>query len=161
MCIGEAPGAQEDLQGKPFVGRSGKLLRKMLASIGLNEEEDYYIANIIKHRPPNNRPPEDEEIGQCIKFLKKQIEIIHPRILLLLGRTAVKGLLPEYQSKTIDSLREMSKIYGSVRFEGTPVLVTYHPSAVLRFPAHGQKALVDFRFLEALKREFDEIDPLL
>lgn len=161
MCIGEAPGAQEDIEGRPFVGRSGKLLRKMLSAIGLTAENDYYIANILKHRPPQNRPPEDDEIEQCLPFLLKQIEIIRPQMLLLLGKTAVRGLIPKYKQFRIDQLRDMTKDLGEIQYEGIPVMITYHPSALLRFPAHRKKASVDFRYLEAIKIQESEYDSLL
>jgi uracil-DNA glycosylase len=145
MFIGEGPGASEDETGRPFVGRSGKLLRAMIQAIDLSEK--CFIANIVKCRPPNNRPPEDEEIGTCVKFLNKQIEIISPKLLVLLGRTAVKGLIPEYKATPLDILRRNSK-EGSVFYEGVPALIMYHPSALLRDPSKKIGTAEDFRFLQ-------------
>lgn len=155
MFIGEAPGREEDQTGTPFIGRSGQLLRKMLAAIGLTRE-DWYIANIIKDRPPGNRVPEPEEISNCIKFLHKQIEIINPEIIVLLGKTAVKGMLPDRSAARIDDLRRECKDLKSLLYNDIPVLVTYHPSALLRDPSKKNLAAVDFRFMEGLRLEFQE-----
>ena len=148
MFIGEAPGREEDLSGIPFCGRSGRLLRNMIAAIGL-ESDDWYIANILKDRPPANRVPEPEEIACCIKFLHKQIDIIRPQFLVLLGKTAVKGLLPDKADMRMNELRDESKkIEMSVK--DIPVLITYHPSALLRDPSKKALAAYDFRFIQAL-----------
>lgn len=146
LFVGESPGADEQKQGIPFVGRSGKLLRQMISAIEI-DKDDFYIANVVKDRPPNNRPPEAEEIEFCVKFLKKQIEIIGPFLIVLLGRTAVKGILPEHSSTPLDQLRQQSK-EGSLAYENKPVIVTYHPSALLRDPSRREKAKDDFRFLQ-------------
>jgi len=158
MFIGEAPGREEDQAGIPFIGRSGQLLRKMIAAIGLTPE-DWYIANILKDRPPGNRVPEPEEIGFCIKFLHKQIEIIHPEIIVLLGKTAVKGLMPDRAAARVDDLRQESKSLN-LRYNDIPIIVTYHPSALLRDPSKKVMAAQDFRFLEALQMEFKEAKAL-
>jgi len=147
MFIGEGPGREEDKTGKPFVGRSGKLLRKMIKAIEL-EEKYYYITNIVKCRPPNNRVPEIEEIKPCIKFLKKQIEIIRPALIVLLGKTAVKGLCPEFSTYSIEKLRSMTKNLGMITYENIPVMVTYHPSALLRTAWRKVGAKEDFIFLK-------------
>lgn len=126
MLIGEAPGADEDMQGEPFVGRAGKLLNDILKAINLSREE-VYIANILKCRPPNNRDPQPTEMETCIPYLHKQIELINPKIILCLGRIAANGLLNKKLSLT--TLRE--NIY---EFNGIKVLVTYHPAALLRNP---------------------------
>ncbi|MDR0303576.1 MAG: uracil-DNA glycosylase, partial [Chitinispirillales bacterium] len=124
MVIGEAPGEQEDLQGKPFVGAAGELLTKMLAAIHI-ERKDIFIANILKCRPPMNRTPNQPEVAACIPILKKQIEIIKPKALLLLGKTAANNVLQN--DKSVGSLR------GIVHyFDGIPAIVSYHPSALLR-----------------------------
>lgn len=157
MLIGEGPGRDEDLSGRPFVGRSGKLLRKMLQAIGLDPVEDCYIANIVKCRPPNNRTPADEEIENCVKFLKKQIEIINPEILILLGKTAVRGLLPEYAGEPVGKLREKSKRLGELKYNDKAVIVTYHPSAVLQRPQYRAGAKEDFRYLEGFVGEINEV----
>jgi uracil-DNA glycosylase family 4 len=145
MFIGEGPGRDEDISGRPFVGRSGKLLRAMIQAIDLSDK--CFIANIVKCRPPNNRPPEDEEIETCVKFLNKQIEIIAPQLLILLGRTAVKGLVPEHKAIPLDVLRRNSK-EGSIFYNGVPALIMYHPSALLRDPSKKIGAAEDFRFLQ-------------
>jgi uracil-DNA glycosylase len=152
IFIGEAPGKSEDESGRPFVGRSGQLLRKMIQAIEI-PAEDYYIANIIKDRPPNNRPPEKEEIEACIKFLKKQIEIIQPRLLVLLGKTAVKGLCPGMAQMSMEALRAQSKSLGMVSFQEVPAIVTYHPSALLRTPWRKVGASEDFKFLQSIYKD--------
>jgi len=126
MLIGEAPGADEDLQGEPFVGRAGKLLNDILKAINLSRN-DVYIANILKCRPPGNRDPLPSEMETCMPYLHKQIDLIKPKIILCLGRIAANGLLNKKLS--LSSLRE--NIY---EFNGIKVLVTYHPAALLRNP---------------------------
>lgn len=124
MVIGEAPGEQENQQGRPFVGPAGQLLDKMLAAIKIKREE-VYIANIVKCRPPNNRNPEQAERLACLPYLLEQIEIIQPKIFLFMGLVAAQTLLE--CSKPMKELRETSHEYL-----GRPVFVTYHPSALLR-----------------------------
>lgn len=126
MCIGEAPGADEDMQGLPFVGRAGKLLTDILKAISF-EREDVYIANILKCRPPKNRDPLPEEMHTCLPYLYKQIELIKPIAILCLGRIAATGLLNQNLSLT-----QMRGNLFSVA--GIPVMVTYHPAALLRNP---------------------------
>lgn len=147
MFIGEAPGADEDRQGRPFIGRSGKLLRKMIQAIDI-DPWDCFIANIMKCRPPGNRDPERKEIEQCVKFLKKQLEIIQPKLLVLLGKTAVRGLLPEHADNSVMSLRQTSRNLGELSWEGIPAIVTYHPSALLQGPKWRPLAKDDFVFLK-------------
>ncbi len=126
MLIGEAPGADEDMQGIPFVGRAGQLLNKILEAINIKREE-VYIANILKCRPPDNRTPIPAEINTCIPYLKKQIELIKPKVILCLGVTAANGLLNTKSS--------MIKLRGNVyEFHGVKLMVTYHPAALLRNP---------------------------
>ena len=126
MLIGEAPGADEDLQGEPFVGRAGQLLNKILEAIGF-KREDVYICNILKCRPPGNRKPLPEESELCLPYLKKQIALVKPEVILCLGLTAAETLL-----RTTEGL---GKLRGRVlEFEGVPVMVTYHPAALLRNP---------------------------
>jgi len=124
MCIGEAPGKEEDKQGEPFVGAAGNLLTKILAAINFSRDE-VYIANIIKCRPPENRDPEEDEIVECLPYLRKQIELIKPVVILALGLVAAQSLLGV--SGTISSMRTQEKQY-----QGIPVFVTYHPAALLR-----------------------------
>lgn len=126
MCIGEGPGADEDAKGEPFVGRAGQLLTDILKAINFSREE-VYIANIVKCRPPGNRAPNTDEMDACIPYLKKQIDLIKPKLILLLGLTAAQGLL-----KKRDSLTNMrGKLF---EYEGIKVMVTYHPAALLRNP---------------------------
>lgn len=149
MFVGEGPGAEEQKAGRPFVGRSGKLLRDMIRAIGISEG-GHYIANVVKDRPPNNRPPEPEEIACCSKFLKKQIGIIQPKLIVLLGKTAVKGLCPDKEKESIDKLRSLK---GFLHYEGIPVVVTYHPSALLRTPWRKTAAREDFLFIQQVYQQ--------
>ncbi|MCX7876962.1 MAG: uracil-DNA glycosylase [Melioribacteraceae bacterium] len=126
MLIGEAPGADEDLQGEPFVGRAGKLLTDILKAINFTRDE-VYIANILKCRPPGNRDPLPSEMETCMPYLLKQIELIKPKVILCLGRIAANGLLNK--KLTLSALRE--NVYD---FYGIKVVVTYHPAALLRNP---------------------------
>lgn len=126
LVIGEGPGAEEDKQGLPFVGRAGKLLTDMLKAIKF-EREAVYIGNVVKCRPPENRTPLPDEMEMCMPYLKKQVELLKPRLILCLGLTAAKGLL-----KKRDSLGELRK--SIFDYEGAKVIVTYHPAALLRNP---------------------------
>ena len=144
MLIGEAPGHDEDIQGKPFVGRSGKLLDKMLEAIELNREK-VYIANIIPWRPPSNRRPTDEEIEICLPFIKKHIELIKPKVLMLLGSTATFALLKNTEGIT--------KIRGkwvdlSINNISVPTLPTFHPAFLLRQPAQKKHVWEDLKSLK-------------
>jgi uracil-DNA glycosylase family 4 len=126
MLIGEAPGADEDAQGEPFVGRAGQLLTRILEAINF-KRSDVYICNILKCRPPNNRKPTPEESETCKPYLKKQIALVKPKVILCLGLTAAENLLGTNES--------MSRLRGRVmQYEGIPVMVTYHPAALLRNP---------------------------
>lgn len=125
MVIGEGPGADEDMTGRPFVGRSGQYIDKWLSAIDLTRERNVYFANIVKCRPPGNRNPFPDEAEACIPYLKRQIQLIKPESILCAGLVAAKFLLAQDKS--------LAEFRGSFyRFEGIPVLVTYHPSAVLR-----------------------------
>jgi DNA polymerase len=146
MVIGEAPGADEDAQGEPFVGRAGQLLNKILEAINF-KREDVYICNILKCRPPENRKPQSEEVGQCIPYLRKQIELVKPRLILCLGLTAAENLL-----NTTESL---GKLRGRVmKYEGIPLMVTYHPAALLRNPNWKRPAWED---VQAARKLHDEL----
>lgn len=147
MCIGEAPGRTENETGRPFIGRSGQLLRKLLTAIEINIETDVFISNILHCWPPNNRIPESEEIQSCIKFLQKQIEILQPKMLLFLGKTAVKGLLPDEYRYPMAVLRSNSKT-GNYNYQNIPVFITYHPSALLMDPSKKVMVREDFLFLK-------------
>ena len=126
LVIGEGPGAEEDKQGLPFVGRAGKLLTDMLKAIKF-EREEVYIGNVVKCRPPENRTPLPDEMETCMHYLKKQCELIKPKLILCLGLTAAKGLLNKRES-----LGELRK--SIFEYEGAKVIVTYHPAALLRNP---------------------------
>ena len=136
MLVGEAPGAEEDKLGEPFVGQAGKLLDSMLAAIGLERGRNVYIANVLKCRPPGNRNPEPGEVAQCAPHLSRQIELIKPRLILAMGRFAVQTLLDT--DATIASLR------GTVhRYHGVPLVATYHPAYLLRNLPDKAKAWAD------------------
>ncbi|MEE9288665.1 MAG: uracil-DNA glycosylase [Bacteroidota bacterium] len=146
LCIGEAPGADEDAQGEPFVGRAGQLLNKILDAIGF-KREDVYICNLLKCRPPGNRDPEVSEVETCTPYLWKQIELIKPKIILALGRMPGQFLL-----KTNDGL---SKLRGKVHdFHGMKLIVTYHPAALLRNPGWKRPTWED---VQMLRRLYDEM----
>ena len=130
MCVGEGPGAEEDKQGLPFVGRAGQLLTEILKAIKFTRDE-VYIANVIKSRPPENRTPLPSEMDACLPYLKKQIELIKPKLILCLGLTAAQGLLKK--KETMTNLRGKLFEFESGSFR-TKVMVTYHPAALLRNP---------------------------
>lgn len=141
MLIGEAPGAEEDRLGEPFVGQAGRLLDNMLASIGLKRGENVYIANVLKCRPPGNRNPEPDEVAKCGPFLKRQIELVKPKLIVAMGRFAAQTLLSSDAS--IASLR--GRVY---RYEGVPLIVTYHPAYLLRSLPEKAKAWADLVFAQ-------------
>ncbi|MDZ7773320.1 MAG: uracil-DNA glycosylase [Balneolaceae bacterium] len=147
MLIGEAPGAEEDKQGEPFVGAAGQLLNKILAAIDF-EREDVYIANILKHRPPNNRNPLPEERERSLPFLLKQIELIQPKLILCLGKTAAQTLL-----ENNDSLSSMRGTFHSYRGR-YELLATYHPAALLR---HEKWKRPTWEDVQKLRRRYDEL----
>lgn len=139
LIVGEAPGAEEDAQGEPFVGQAGKLLDAMLAAIGLRRGENVYIANVLKSRPPGNRNPAPEEVAACMPFLERQIQLIQPRLILALGRFAAQSLL--------NSEETISRLRGHVhRYQGVPLIVTYHPAYLLRNLPDKAKAWEDLCF---------------
>lgn len=127
MCVGEAPGATEDETGRPFIGAAGQLLTKILGAIGL-QREDVFIVNVLKHRPPGNRNPAPDEVTACSPYLIRQIELIRPKVILALGTFAAQTLL---NTKT-----PIGKLRGQVhQYHGVPLIVTYHPAALLRNPS--------------------------
>ena len=136
LIVGEAPGENEDLQGEPFVGQAGKLLDNMLKALGLDRRHKVYIANVLKCRPPGNRNPEPQEVAQCEPFLRRQVQLLQPRIILAMGRFAVQSLLGS--SEPIGKLRGRRHEYM-----GVPVVVTYHPAYLLRNLPDKAKAWVD------------------
>ena len=139
LLIGEAPGAEEDRLGEPFVGQAGRLLDNMLAAIGLNRGENVYIANVLKCRPPGNRNPEPEEVAKCSPHLLKQIALIRPKLIIAMGRFAAQTLLNSDAS--IASLRKRLHQYA-----GVPLVVTYHPAYLLRNLPDKAKAWEDLVF---------------
>lgn len=139
MIVGEGPGAEEDRQGEPFVGRAGRLLNAMLRAMGLDREA-VYIANIVKCRPPNNRDPRPEEVAACSRFLRRQIELVRPGIIVAVGRVAAQNLLGS--TETLGRMRGREHVHAAT---GTPVVVTYHPAYLLRTPADKWKAWEDLR----------------
>ncbi|HLC43020.1 MAG TPA: uracil-DNA glycosylase [Methylomirabilota bacterium] len=151
ICIGEAPGADEDIQGKPFVGRAGQLLTKMLESVGFDREQDCYIANIVKCRPPGNRNPEPDEIESCNPFLMGQLAAIQPKVIIALGSFAAQTLL-----KTKEPI---SKLRGRAHQYGTMVLIpTFHPAFLLRNPGPAFKRQA-WEDLKLARLEYDRPVP--
>lgn len=142
LIIGEAPGRDEDLQGEPFVGRAGQLLNAMLAAIGFQREQ-VYISNILKCRPPNNRDPRPEEAAACDLWLRQQIALIKPDVILALGRIAAHHLLNTDQS--LGALR--GKQY---QYAGIPLIVSYHPAYLLRKPIEKRKSWQDLKSVKSL-----------
>jgi uracil-DNA glycosylase len=151
MVIGEAPGAEEDRRGEPFVGRAGHLLDAMLHAIGLNRGTNVYIANVLKSRPPGNRDPKPEEVAACLPYLMRQIELLQPRLMLAVGRIAAQNLLSTDLS--------LARLRGKVHHFGelnTPLIVTYHPAYLLRTPADKSKAWEDLKFARSVFRQLTD-----
>jgi DNA polymerase len=142
MVIGEGPGAEEDACGRAFVGRAGKYLDSWLSSISMDRTTNVYIANIVKCRPPENRNPHPDEVQACIGYLKRQVQLIKPEIILLAGSVAARSLL--------DVPEGVGKLRGRFhRYEGIPVLVTYHPAGVLRNPEYRRPVWEDLKKVAA------------
>ena len=140
LVIGEAPGAEEDRQGEPFVGRAGQLLDSMLRAMG-HPRASVYIANVLKCRPPGNRDPKPEESASCRPFLKRQLEMLQPLLILAVGRIAAQNLLET--DTPVSRLRGQVHRFGEY---GTPLIVTYHPAYLLRSPGEKRKAWIDLKF---------------
>jgi DNA polymerase len=138
LFVGEGPGADEDAKGEPFVGQAGKLLDNMLMAIKLKRGNNVYIGNVVKCRPPGNRTPEAHEIATCLPYLHRQIELIRPKLIVVLGRTAATALLRK--DATLSSLR--GRLH---EFHGIPLVVTYHPAYLLRAQSDKAKAWQDLR----------------
>ncbi len=137
MVIGEAPGAEEDRQGEPFVGRAGQLLNSMLRAAGFGRAE-VYIANVLKCRPPNNRDPAADETERCLPYLRRQIELVDPAVILCVGRIAAQRLLEREEP--------LARLRGRIhRLGRTPVVVTYHPAYLLRSPSEKRKSWDDIK----------------
>lgn len=145
MVVGEAPGADEDLKGEPFVGRAGQYLDKWLAAIGLARGREVFITNVVKCRPPGNRDPRSEEISACLPFLEEQIALVKPRAILTVGRFAASALLGTQEG--------ISRLRGRVyHYRDIPLVPTYHPSAVLRDPSLRRPVWEDLKLLASLLR---------
>ena len=140
LIVGEAPGAEEDRQGEPFVGRAGQLLNSMLRAIGLAREQ-VYIANVLKCRPPGNRDPAVSEASECLPYLEQQVALLKPKIMLAVGRIASQNLLRT--DVTLGRLRGQVHAFGASR---VPLVVTYHPAYLLRTPTDKRKAWEDLKF---------------
>lgn len=143
LVIGEAPGAEEDRQGEPFVGRAGQLLNAMLLAIG-QPRGAVFIANILKCRPPGNRDPKPEEVARCLPFLHAQISLLQPKIILAVGRIAAQNLLAT--DAPLARLRGRLHHFGAAN---TPLVITYHPAYLLRTPSDKRKAWEDLKFARA------------
>jgi DNA polymerase len=152
MVIGEAPGQSEDEQGLPFVGKSGQLLDKILASVELSPEEDVYISNIVKCRPPQNRNPSTKEITTCKPYLLEQISLVNPKIILFTGATALKGLTGEKKG--------ISKIRGQwLKWEGYWAMAIFHPAYLLRNPSRekGKPKWLMWQDMQAVRQKLDDL----
>ena len=147
MLIGEAPGANEDQEGLPFVGRAGILLDKMLAAINLDRNK-VYISNIINYRPPENRRPTDKEVKQYLPFITRHIEIINPKIIVLLGSTAMNALIGDQVVISKMRGRWIEKEFGSCK---TTVIITFHPAFLMRQPAQKKLSWIDLKMIRDKK----------
>jgi uracil-DNA glycosylase family 4 len=145
LVVGEAPGAEEDRRGEPFVGRAGHLLDAMLKAIGLSRGRNVYIANVLKSRPPSNRDPKPEEVAACLPYLMRQIELLRPRVMLAVGRIAAQNLLAT--DAPLARLRGKVHQFGELN---TPLIVTYHPAYLLRTPSDKRKAWEDLKFARSV-----------
>src|SRR6202158_1386203 len=148
LVIGEAPGAEEDRRGEPFVGAAGQLLDAMLRAIGLDRSTNVYIANVLKSRPPGNRDPRPEEVAACLPYLVRQIALLQPRIILAVGRIAAQNLLAT--TVPLGRLRGQVHRFGELN---TPLVVTYHPAYLLRTPADKRKAWEDLKFARSVYQQ--------
>ena len=151
LVIGEAPGAEEDRRGEPFVGAAGQLLDRMLAAIGLDRTRNVYIANVLKSRPPGNRDPRPEEVAACLPYLLGQIALLRPRVMLAVGRIAAQNLLAT--DAPLARLRGRVHHFGELN---TPLVVTYHPAYLLRTPGDKRKAWEDLKFARNVFRELTQ-----
>jgi DNA polymerase len=151
LVIGEAPGAEEDRRGEPFVGVAGQLLDAMLRAIGLDRRTNVYIANVLKSRPPGNRDPKPEEVAACLPYLLGQIELLQPKIILAVGRIAAQNLLAT--DAPLGRLRGQVHRFGELN---TPLVVTYHPAYLLRTPADKRKAWEDLKFARGVYQQLTQ-----
>ena len=148
LVVGEAPGAEEDRRGEPFVGAAGQLLDAMLRAIGLDRRSNVYIANVLKSRPPNNRDPKPEEVAACLPYLLRQIALLQPKIMLAVGRIAAQNLLAT--DAPLGRLRGKVHYFAELH---TPLVVTYHPAYLLRTPADKRKAWEDLKFARSVYQQ--------
>lgn len=153
LAIGEAPGAEEDKKGQCFVGRAGKVLDQVMSSIGLDTNKDLLIVNVVKCRPPDNRPPRSDEVAACRPYLEKQIQVMDPGIILLLGRTALKHILPE--RATVSLKQSVGKIFETniAGLKTTPCMLLYHPAYLLYDPRKRAEMLVHLASLKKILNE--------
>ncbi len=151
LVIGEAPGAEEDRRGEPFVGVAGQLLDAMLHAIGLDRRTNVYIANVLKSRPPGNRDPKPEEVAACLPYLLQQIELLQPKVILAVGRIAAQNLLGT--QAPLGRLRGQVHRFGELN---TPLVVTYHPAYLLRTPADKRKAWEDLKFARSVYQQLTQ-----
>lgn len=151
LVIGEAPGAEEDRRGEPFVGAAGQLLDAMLRAIGLDRKTNVYIANVLKSRPPGNREPRPEEVAACLPYLAEQITLLQPKIMLAVGRIAAQTLLGT--EAPLGRLRGKLHRFGGLN---TPLVVTYHPAYLLRTPADKRKAWEDLKFARSVYQQMTQ-----
>ena len=151
LFVGEAPGAEEDARGEPFVGQAGRLLDNMLAALGMDRERNVYIANVLKSRPPGNRDPKPEEVAACLPYLMRQIALLRPRLMLAVGRIAAQNLLST--DMPLGRLRGKVHHFGELN---TPLIVTYHPAYLLRTPADKRKAWEDLKFARSVFRQLTD-----
>ena len=149
MFVGEGPGAEEDAKGEPFVGQAGRLLDNMLAAVGMKRGENVYIANVVKCRPPGNRNPEAGEMHRCEPYLTRQIMLIRPKLIIAMGRVAASHLL--------DTTASIASLRGRLHnYQGTPLIVTYHPAYLLRNLPDKSKAWTDLCFARDTMERIDQ-----
>ena len=151
LVIGEAPGAEEDRRGEPFVGAAGQLLDAMLRAIGLDRRTNVYIANVLTSRPPNNRDPKPDEVEACLPYLIRQIALLQPKIMLAVGRIAAQNLL----ATDVPLGRLRGRVHRFGEFQ-TPLVVTYHPAYLLRTPADKRKAWEDLKFARSVYQQLTQ-----
>jgi uracil-DNA glycosylase len=149
LVVGEAPGAEEDRRGEPFVGAAGQLLDAMLRAIGLDRTSNVYIANVLKSRPPGNRDPKPEEVSACMPYLQRQVELLRPKIMLAVGRIAAQSLLGT--EAPLGRLRSQVHHFGTI-----PLVVTYHPAYLLRSPGEKRKAWEDLKFARGIYQQLGQ-----
>ena len=151
MMIGEGPGENEDLTGQAFVGRGGKLLDNLFLEVGLNTDQDTLIANVVKCRPPKNRAPERSEAETCMPYLRRQIELVKPEVLIMLGATAFKHLLPHHKKFSVKDW--VGRFFEDPAFPGLKLFLLFHPAYILRDP---RKKPLMIEMLKIFKKEYEK-----